>query len=271
VNLLEELRLNVEALYHAVGTDKKFFSSIYTFVDRLHYAVVEHPSEARKQEIAFFAKKIEDFFRDYRPSGGSLYLPPQQTSSNDDTVKEIHRLSQKLYFLSDKEFAALRPPADVENRGTDASGVSIKGDHCIFIGHGRSKLWARLNVFLKDELGLTTVYYESESRVGESIVPILEKMLSEATFAILVLTAEDGTGDGAKRARQNVIHEAGLFQGRLGFDRAILLVQRGLEAFSNVDGLQYAPFSDENIEETFYQLQRALNAKGIQSKENGVR
>jgi predicted nucleotide-binding protein len=252
--------MNVEALFHAVSSDKKFFSSIYTFVEKLHALVVQRPAEARKEELQFSAQKIEDFFREYRPSGDGFYLPPNQTSQNDATVKEIHQLAKGLAALSDEEFNALKP-----SNTTAGKRTSVAAENCIFIGHGRSKLWARLNVFLKDELGLKTVFYESESRVGESIVPILQKMLAEATFAVLVLTAEDETGDGPKRARQNVIHEAGLFQGRLGFDRAILLVQKGLEAFSNVDGLQHIPFSNDNIEETFYQLQRALKAKGLLS------
>jgi predicted nucleotide-binding protein len=129
---------------------------------------------------------------------------------------------------------------------------------CVFVGHGRSTVWARLKIFLQDELGLQVIYYESESRAGESIIPILEKMLSQATFAILVLTAEDETAAGEKRARQNVIHEAGLFQGRLGFRKAILLRQEGLEDFTNVDGLQYIGFSGERIEQTFYELERVL-------------
>jgi hypothetical protein len=86
---------------------------------------------------------------------------------------------------------------------------------CVFIGHGQSKLWARLQVFLENELHLDTVTYEAESRVGESIVPVLDKMLRQATFAVLILTGEDETAEGEKRARQNVIHEAGLFQGVL--------------------------------------------------------
>jgi predicted nucleotide-binding protein len=34
----------------------------------------------------------------------------------------------------------------------------------------------------------------------------------------------------------NVIHEAGLFQGRLGFERAIILLEDGCEEFSNIQG-----------------------------------
>ena len=87
---------------------------------------------------------------------------------------------------------------------------------------------------------------------------VLEHMLSKATFAILVLTGEDETSEGGKRARQNVIHEAGLFQGILGFQRAILLIQKGLEEFSNVHGLQHISFEEDRIDQTFFELQRVL-------------
>lgn len=262
MNKFEELSFNVDALYHAINEDKKFFSSIYNFVQKLHDATTAKASATKKDELKFFAQKIEDFFAEYRPSPSldMPYIPPFETSKNDDTVKEIYRLAIDLNNLSMEDFEKLKPAS------TDA--LSKKEERfvkrqCVFIGHGRSKLWARLSVFIKDELKIETVCYESEPRVGETIVPILEKMLTQATFAVLVLTAEDQMEEGQARARQNVIHEAGLFQGRLGFDKAILLVQRGLESFSNIDGLQYIPFSEENIEETFYQLQRTLKAKKI--------
>jgi predicted nucleotide-binding protein len=78
-----------------------------------------------------------------------------------------------------------------------------------------------------------------------------------------VLTAEDETVEGLKRARQNVVHEAGLFQGRLGFKKAVVLRQVGLEDFSNVAGLQYIGFSGDMIEQTFYELQRVLKREGM--------
>jgi len=134
---------------------------------------------------------------------------------------------------------------------------------CVFIGHGRSKLWARLQVFLEKELNLSTVTYESESRVGESIVPVLDAMLRQATFAVLVLTGEDETAEGARRARQNVVHEAGLFQGVLGFRRAVMLLQKGAEDFSNVAGLQHIEFEKDNIETTFWEIQRVLRREGL--------
>jgi predicted nucleotide-binding protein len=139
----------------------------------------------------------------------------------------------------------------------------VEGKHCIFIGHGRSPLWREVKSFLEDALGLSVVCYESESRVGKSIVPILEKMLAEANFAVLILTGEDETATGSVRARQNVVHEIGLFQSRLGFNRAILLKQEGVENFTNVDGLQYIPFAENRIEQTFHELIRALKREEL--------
>ena len=51
-------------------------------------------------------------------------------------------------------------------------------------------------------------------------------------MAFLVLTAEDEQTDGTLHARENVIHEAGLFQGRLGFEKAIILLEEGCQEFS---------------------------------------
>ncbi len=92
---------------------------------------------------------------------------------------------------------------------------------------------------------------------------IIGEFLDNSSLAILVMTAEDETTEGKIRARQNVIHEAGLFQGRLGFDKVIILKQEGIEEFTNIAGLQYIPFSGENIEQCFYELQRKLKKMGL--------
>jgi predicted nucleotide-binding protein len=136
--------------------------------------------------------------------------------------------------------------------------INVAKPPCVFIGHGRSPLWSQVERYLEREANISTINFESEPHAGESIVPILEGMLQQATFAVLILTAEDETASGDKRARQNVIHEAGLFQGLLGFRRAIILRQEGVEEFSNIDGLQYISFVGNNIDQTFRQLGQVL-------------
>jgi predicted nucleotide-binding protein len=66
---------------------------------------------------------------------------------------------------------------------------------------------------LAQRLELDWVEFNSESAAGLTTVERLSNMLDQASFAFLVMTAEDERADGTKHARENVIHELGLFQG----------------------------------------------------------
>ena len=82
-------------------------------------------------------------------------------------------------------------------------------------------------------------------------------------MAFLIMTGEDEQADGSLRARENVIHEVGLFQGRLGFKRAIILLEKGCQEFSNIHGLGQIRFSKENIEESFGEIIKVLKRESI--------
>ena len=122
-------------------------------------------------------------------------------------------------------------------------------DVTIFIGHGRSGQWKKLKDHLQDKHSLNVISYEAGARAGHTIRRC-RSLSEEASFALLVLTGEDKTVEGV-RARQNVIHECGLFQGKLGFDRAILLVEKGIELASNFEGIQQIRFNKGRISEVF--------------------
>lgn len=127
----------------------------------------------------------------------------------------------------------------------------------VFLGHGRSSVWLRVKEYVEKELGLPVNAFETEPRTSQHIIDILTTLLSGSDLAVIVLTAEDLTTEGGIRARQNVIHEAGLFQGRLGFERVILVEQSGIEEPSNLAGLQTIRFNSR-VEESFYDLRRIL-------------
>jgi len=91
----------------------------------------------------------------------------------------------------------------------------------------------------------------------------LEQMLNDAAFAFLVLTAEDEQPDGTVNARLNVIHEAGLFQGRLGFERAIIMLEEGCNEFSNIHGLGQLRFPKGRISAEFEEIRRVLEREKI--------
>ena len=103
----------------------------------------------------------------------------------------------------------------------------------IFIGHGRSPEWRELKDFVSDRLGLPWDEFNRVPVAGVTNITRLTQMLDQACFAFLVMTAEDEQADGNQHARMNVIHEVGLFQGRLGFERAIVLLEEYSRSRSN--------------------------------------
>ena len=88
-------------------------------------------------------------------------------------------------------------------------------------------------------------------------------MLDQSAIAFLVMTAEDDQADGKLHARQNVIHEAGLFQGRFGFSKAILMLEEDCEEFSNIQGLGQIRFPAGRISSAFEDVRLVLEREGI--------
>lgn len=130
--------------------------------------------------------------------------------------------------------------------------------HRVFIGHGQSPIWRELKDFLQDRLSLPWEEFNRESVSGIATTERLEHMLSLSTFAFLVMTTEDEHADQTRHARSNVIHEVGLFQGRLGLRRAIILLEDGCEQFSNVHGLTHIAFPAGRISAAFEDIRRVL-------------
>jgi len=151
-----------------------------------------------------------------------------------------------------KERSSLERIFSVFERHTDECAVLVVGrDISIFIGHGRDQQWRDLKDHLQDFHGFKVVAYESGPRAGSGIKEVLESMVKESSFALLVLTGEDIKNEGELHARENVIHELGLFQGAFSFTKAIALVEEGVELFSNIVGVNQIRFSGGHIRETF--------------------
>jgi predicted nucleotide-binding protein len=133
----------------------------------------------------------------------------------------------------------------------------------VFLGHGRSPIWRELKDFIADRLQLPWDEYNREPAAGLFTPERVRVMLDQACFTFLVMTAEDQQADGTLRTRENVVHEAGLFQGRLGFRRAIILLEDGCAAFSYIHGLTVISFPKGHIIAAFEEVRRTLEREGI--------
>jgi len=133
----------------------------------------------------------------------------------------------------------------------------------VFIGHGRSAAWRELKDFMEARLRLPWDEFNRVPVAGVTNVARLSEMLDAAAIAFLVMTAEDEMADGGVQARMNVVHEAGLFQGRLGFSKAIVLLESGCTEFSNIQGLGQIRFPEGNISAAFEDVRRVLEREGL--------
>ena len=218
-------------------------------------AVTIGPTEVRRINARTFKNdgdwgydKLEDLIADLNPADASLYLYFHDES-------EI-KISQNYYLewsISHKDKGSIlkfeHAMDEILRQHTTPRAKDPKKKTVVFIGHGRSPDWRDLKDHLADMHKIQIEAYETGSRSGHSIRDVLEDMLDASSLAILVHTPEDELADGSFNSRPNVIHETGLFQGRLGFSRAIVLKKHGTEEFSNLAGIQQIRY--QNIRESF--------------------
>ena len=209
----------------------------------------------------------DDKFNEFKSQLGILLSSNEKYSSSyNDYCKKFSMTTN--YSMTKRYISILKAlKSSIEENIIPFKENNIAEKSCensIFIGHGRSKLWKEVALFLRDDLNLSCVnYFEKDSQAGRFIGDALRDFQNETTFAIIVMTAEDETKDNTMRTRQNVVHETGFFQGKLGFEKVAILKQEGVETFSNIDGLQYISFSGNNISQTFYELQKMLKREKI--------
>jgi predicted nucleotide-binding protein len=154
----------------------------------------------------------------------------------------------------------------MEKRMNMQGKSAARTEGTIFIGHGRSPAWRDLKDLLQDRLSLRPDEFNLESAAGLTTKERLEEMLDSAVFAFLVMTAEDEHADTTKHARENVIHEIGLFQGRIGFRRAIILLEEGCTEFSNIQGISQIRFPKGAIKAKSEDIRHVHEREGLLKK-----
>jgi len=249
-----QTRFSAEVMREAVGTfrsqlptdvqKKKTSFSLSVDVDGASW---DHDSE--NEFFADYRRSKGDAVFDERGGGYQIRIHTLSSTVMVEVAAPERDKIERVFEVFEKYSRASRLPDPPEPKQPKPT---------VFVGHGRSSLWRDLKDHLQDKHGFSVEAYEIGARAGHAIRDILEEMLEKSSFAVLVMTGEDETAAGELYPRQNVVHEAGLFQGRLGFSRAIVLLEEGTEEFSNIHGIEQIRFSRGNIKETYGEVLATL-------------
>jgi predicted nucleotide-binding protein len=130
----------------------------------------------------------------------------------------------------------------------------------VFISHGSSDEWREVQSHIERDLDVRTLELAQEPNRGRTVLQKLTEESDRCSYAVVIMTADDEMPDDAPRARQNVIHEIGFFQGKFGLPSVTLLYQMGTDIPSNIHGLVYVPFPSGMVSAAFGVLDRELQA-----------
>ncbi|MEZ8782600.1 TIR domain-containing protein [Vibrio splendidus] len=249
--IIDDVKHNILALIHSKG-------------------LVEHDIFLQKllEEMeAIEAPSKEDFLKNSLPRG--------QVITRDQNVEHKilnppHKVVEctvcgitAAFFAAGKLYKVIQRIAKyLQNQESKMVIEERIGTH-VFIGHGRSHDWRDLKDFVSERLNLPWDEFNRVPVAGLTNITRLAQMLDQASIAFLVMSAEDEQADGNQHARMNVIHEVGLFQGRLGFERAIVLLEEGCEEFTNIQGLGQIRYPKGNISAVFEEIRQVLERESI--------
>jgi predicted nucleotide-binding protein len=232
------------------GRDDGFLENLTKEVEKLNplstFEVVQHLSP-----------KGQIMTRDTVVLGQGTKVPPHMSF-----IAEVKSIRHAFAICHAAGEIATKAASHLGRKARRSKAAERVGTN-VFIGHGQSRVWRDLKDFLQDRLKLPWDEFNRVPVAGVTNIARLSEMLDAAAIAFLVMTAEDEMADGALQARMNVIHEAGLFQGRLRFSRAVVMLEEGCEQFSNIEGLGQIRFPRGNISAAFEEVRRVLEREGL--------
>jgi predicted nucleotide-binding protein len=162
---------------------------------------------------------------------------------------------------------AVRRREAEEAAGREDARVKRVANAPIFIVHGsdttRAQLVARAVERATDR---EVVILREQPNGGRTIIEKFEDHAQEASYAIVLITADDQGGPAHKpsrpRGRQNVIFEMGYFYGRIGRKRVCVLLDPGVEQPSDMSGIVYVDFGNDGAWKS--ELFREMHHAGFQ-------
>lgn len=181
--------------------------------------------------------------------------------------------------IEDETFAvqstsgAIREKSTVPNLPVERDKTKNSKD--VFVVHGHDDMnLALLCEMLKERFNLKPIVLKEKPGMSRTIIEKFEEEAEPAAFALALLSPDDmvETKEGKyAQARPNVVFELGWFFARLGRGNVRIILKKGTQIHSDLDGIERIEFH-ESVEETLIKLERELVAGGYdKSKKAFVR
>lgn len=232
-------------------TDYEKLKKIYDEIDVL----ISNNVTSRSPEFIAWKNKATRFlinkfgeksyeFKEFQKYYFTLTISFFNTSNNDYVQKcRDDLLSVKAVFKTYLEELEDEIP---ETNNTSSSEITQKIQNAyskIFIVHGHDGELKEGLARMVEKQDLDAIILNEQVNRGKTIIEKIEKY-SDVKAAICLFTADDlGKADDEtdynKRARQNVVFEAGYFIGKLGRENVVIVADEDLEIPSDLSGVVY--------------------------------
>jgi predicted nucleotide-binding protein len=224
--------------------------------DNFHPHLVEHYFDGLDDNLETLRRELPDLYGDFaegstEPQVKMADLGREPPIPNHYSRAQVARLIRDIDQIFEiRANSELRSPAQ----------AAAAAPRRVFITHGRSPDWREVQSYIERDLGYKTLELAQEPNIGTTVIEKLEANARQCDSAVIVMTGDDIDADGRSRARENVMHEIGFFQGRYRRARVCLLHEDGVSIPSNLSGAVYIPFPRGMVSASFHVLARELRA-----------
>jgi len=208
------------------------------------------PSEGEQQY--YYTWELPKHLEEVKSLSYDVYKSIAEQNDNGDGISSalfmeksyndnIYRFNRTfLDYLGEVLNDIINANPEIEEKSTPKS----MGNQ-VFIIHGHDNDFKREVQLLLQNAGVNNIVLHEQPDKGRTIIDKLVQETEIAGYAIALLSPDDITGSGDKRARQNVILEIGYFMGKLGKERIRMVTKDNIEIPSDLSGILYEKH-DEN-------------------------
>ena len=170
---------------------------------------------------------------------------------------------QKMNSIGPSAYQVLQDLSKGFLQQTETLSDSDRSAARVFLVHESKRDWQAVRRFIVNECKLP-VFELSMANVDEnSLAEIMEEQLPRCSFAVCVLSTGASPGGLGENADQDLVHQAGILQGRYGFKRVAILAEESCKTFTNIAGLIRLDFPPGQVETTFFELERMFQREGL--------